>query len=108
MRIVLDHCVPARLAAMLIGHEVSTAVGCGWAGLRNGDLLAAAATAGFDALLTVDRNLPHQQNLDRLPLAVIVLRAVSNDVNDLRLLVPLVLVAIATLPLRTLVITPPE
>jgi hypothetical protein len=59
----------------------------GWQKLRNGDLLAAAAGL-FDAMLTTDRNLKHQQNLATLPLAVIVLVARTNRLADLLPLVP--------------------
>ncbi len=46
-----------------------------WAGVKNGKLLALAASE-FDAFLTVDKNLPYQQNLTSLPIAVLVLDAV--------------------------------
>lgn len=45
-------------------------------------------SAGFDVFLTVDRNLPKQQNLADYPVAVIVLRCTTNDISDLRKLVP--------------------
>ena len=44
--------------------------------------------SGFDALLTVDRGFAHQQNLDDLPLPVVILLAASNRPDDLRPLVP--------------------
>jgi len=34
----------------------------GWQGEENGELLQLAAPRGFDALLTADRNMPHEQN----------------------------------------------
>lgn len=61
MRLLLDECVPARLKAALSRHEVSTVVLPGWSGVKNGKLLA-LASASFDALVTVDKNLPDQQN----------------------------------------------
>ena len=60
----------------------------GWAGTGNGALLDLAAGSGFDALLTVDRGFAHQQNLDDLPLPVVILLAASNRPDDLRPLVP--------------------
>jgi UDP-N-acetylmuramoylalanine-D-glutamate ligase len=58
----------------------------GWGGLKNGDLLVLAAKE-FDVFLTVDKNLPYQQNVANLPVAVIVLEAYS---NELAALLPLV------------------
>lgn len=106
MRLLLDHCVPQRLERALEGHQVSTAAEMQWDRLRNGDLLAAASAAGFDALITVDQNLKHQQNLATLPIAVVVIRSVSNDIDELAKLVPLVLAALRTLPARRLIEVP--
>jgi hypothetical protein len=103
VKLLLDHCVPARFAAELSGHEVHAAVALGFELLRNGALLRAGAEAGFDALITVDQNLRYQQNLATLPLAVVVVCAVSNDINELRRLTPQVLAAISVLRPRTLV-----
>jgi predicted nuclease of predicted toxin-antitoxin system len=86
MRLLLDECVPARLSKSLLDHQVVTVVKAGWSGVKNGQLLVLAAAAEFDAFITVDKNLPHQQNMAVLPLTVIVLDTVS---NELRLLVPL-------------------
>jgi predicted nuclease of predicted toxin-antitoxin system len=77
MKILLDHCMPKRLKRVFPAHEVKTVREMGWEGLSNGRLLAEAATA-FDVMLTVDQNIKHQQNLDKLPLAVIVLIAEDN------------------------------
>ena len=65
----------------------------GWAALKNGELLA-RAEHGFEAFVTVDRKLPFQQDLSRFSIAVIVLRAPSNRVTDLRSLVPQLLAAL--------------
>jgi predicted nuclease of predicted toxin-antitoxin system len=72
MRLLLDECVPARLRRSLPSHQVSTVVQEGWSGVKNGKLLALAAT-GFDAFITVDKNLSYQQNTSDLPVAVLVL-----------------------------------
>jgi predicted nuclease of predicted toxin-antitoxin system len=87
MRLLLDECVPARLKRALSGHDVSTVVLQGWAGIKNGELLALAA-ASFDAFVTVDKNLPYQQNTAGLPLAVLVLDSVSNELSALLPLMP--------------------
>jgi predicted nuclease of predicted toxin-antitoxin system len=87
MRLLLDESVPSRLSRVLAGREVRTVGEMGWSGVKNGKLLALAATA-FDAFITVDKNLPHQQNLTTLPVAVIVLDARSIELPALLPLVP--------------------
>jgi len=82
LRVLLDECLPRKLKLELPGHEVSTVREMGWAGRRNGDLLA-LATVQFDVFLTVDANLSSQQNLARLDLAIIVLSARSNSLKSL-------------------------
>src|SRR5207253_9298653 len=59
MRILLDECVPRPLRRELAGHDVHTIREMGWAGKKNGELLALMAGAGFEVLLTVDQNLRH-------------------------------------------------
>jgi hypothetical protein len=59
----------------------------GWGGVKNGVLLQRAA-ADFDVFLTVDQNVRYQQNLSALPIPVIVLVALSNDIDVLRPLMP--------------------
>ncbi len=87
MRIFLDECIDRRLANDIAGHEVKTALQMGWASIKNGELLALAEQQ-FEIFVTVDRNLSFQQHLPRYKLAVIVLRAQSNRLRDLRPLVP--------------------
>jgi hypothetical protein len=94
MRVLLDECVDWRLSRELVGHDVSTARRMGWASIKNGELLALAAQS-FDVFVTVDRNLSFQQNLVAVNIAVVVLRARSNRLADLRPLVPQLLAAIA-------------
>jgi len=66
------------------------------AGVRNGALLTRAARQ-FDAFVTVDRNLAFQQRIDALPFGVVVLRARSNRLSDLKPLVPALLQALQNL-----------
>jgi predicted nuclease of predicted toxin-antitoxin system len=87
MRVLLDTCVPKRLARDLPGYEVRHASEMGWSDLDDGPLLTAMA-GSFDALVTVDQNLPYQQNLKARPFAVFLLRAHSNRLTDLARLVP--------------------
>jgi len=102
MRLLLDESVPHRLRRARPGHAVKTVVEMGWGGVKNGALLAIAATK-FDVFVTVDKNLPYQQNVATLPIAVVILSAHSNELHALLSLVPQLEEAIATLSPRTLV-----
>jgi hypothetical protein len=95
VRILLDECLPKRLARDLVGHEARTVPEMGWAGTQNGALLA-LAEAAFDVFLTVDRNLSFQQPIDKFKIAVVVLVAKGNKYACLQPLVPKVLEVLAT------------
>ena len=101
MRILLDEDLPRRLAELLVGHQVSTVQRSGWSGVKNGELLGLAA-AEFDVFLTMDRNLEFQQNLAALPIAVLVVEAVSNRMEHLVAMVPAILNELNHLPPRSL------
>ena len=96
MRLLLDESVPEDLRFSFSGHDVQTAGYRGWKGKDNGELLMLARDA-FDALVTADQGIPDQQNLIDLDVAVIVLAARSNGIEDLRPLVPQVLEALPSL-----------
>jgi predicted nuclease of predicted toxin-antitoxin system len=87
VRLLLDECVDRRLAREIRGHDAATVRDLGWAGIRNGDLLA-QASGRFDVFVTVDRNLAFQQRTADLPFAVVALRARTNRLADLEPLVP--------------------
>ena len=101
MRILLDEDLPRRLGTLLVGHENSTVPRSGWAGIKNGKLLALAATK-FEVFLTMDQNLEFQQNLANLPIAVLVVEAVSNRMEHLLPLVPAILRELGLIPPRSL------
>jgi hypothetical protein len=69
----------------------------GWGGIENGQLLRQAASAKFDAVLTKDAGVEYEQNLSNLPVAVVILHAPSNDMDDLRPLLTNLLQALSTL-----------
>ena len=92
MRILLDENLPRKLKWSLKAEAI-TVPERGWGGVKNGQLLRQAA-AEFDVMLTMDRGIEYQQNLAVLDLCLIVLSAVSNDVDDL---LPLVSAINATL-----------
>jgi hypothetical protein len=94
MRVLLDECLPRRLRSELTDHYVQTAAQMGWAGVKNGQLLLKAASE-FDCFVTVDRNLQFQQHIGTLPVAVLVMRARGNRIEDLLPLMPEVRRALA-------------
>ena len=83
MKVLLDECVDWRLSRAIAGHDVKTAKQMGWASIKNGELLALASER-FDVFVTVD----HQQNVQALPIAIVVLHAKANRLVDLLPLVP--------------------
>jgi hypothetical protein len=97
LKILLDECVDARLARKIVGHEVRTVPDMGWAGEKDGPLLG-LASGTFDAFVTTDRNLEFQQNLAKYNVAVLVLRAKTNRLADMKGLVPNLLAALPTAP----------
>ena len=93
MRILLDECLPRPLKRWLPSdHFVTTVPQCGWVGIKNGRLLALQLE--FDVFLTIARNFALQHDLPTFDVAVISSRAISNDMDDLRPLVPAVIAAL--------------
>ena len=90
MRILPDENLDWRLERSLPGHEVESVQKNGWAGIKNGELLARAERE-FDAFVTMDGNIEFQQNYSRLRLAIVALRAASNRLRDTEPLMPKVL-----------------
>ena len=86
VRVLLDECIDWRLSREIVGHEVKTVRQMGWTGIANGVLLSRASEQ-FDVFITVDRNLSVHEDIGQLLIAVIVLRARSNRLEDLRPLV---------------------
>ena len=102
MRILLDENLNWRLRRDLPGHQVESVPLIGWAATKNGELLHKATEAGFDVLITMDKNLAHQQNIARQALAVIALRAPTNRLKDARPLMKQVLATLAQIKPGTL------
>jgi hypothetical protein len=73
MRILFDHGTPRSIARWLHGHIVVEAIARGWDRLSNGELLNAAEEAGFEVLLSTDKNIQYQQNLTGRKIAVVIL-----------------------------------
>ena len=91
MKLLLDESVPKRLAASFpASFTLRTVQEMGWSGTGNGLLLSLAASEGFNALITVDRGVEHQQNLEALPIPVVIMLAARNRLTELQPLVPAV------------------
>jgi len=76
MRVLIDECLPRQLQSWLEPHaQASTVLGVGWQSVKNGKLLRTANDAGFDVLLTADKNMFFQQNLQGMRIAVLVVPA---------------------------------
>ena len=103
MRVLLDECLPRRLKRELVGHDVKTAPEMGWASTRNGELLTLAGEQ-FDVFVTADRNLSYQQDVSAFDIAVVVLAARSNRLDDLRPLVPQLLELLPTAKRRAVTV----
>ena len=88
MKILLDECVTKHLKPYLPDHEVSTVAKEGWGGIKNGQLMTVAATAGFEVLLTIDKNFQHQQNIGKYNLVVVVLDTRSSKLETLTQYLP--------------------
>ena len=73
MLVLFDHGTPSGIAPALVGHTVVEARERGWDKVSNGDLLNAAEAAGFQVLLTTDKNIQYQQNLTGRKISVLVL-----------------------------------
>jgi hypothetical protein len=83
MKVLLDECIPRKLKGALADHDCKTAPEAGLAGQKNGRLLSLAEAAGFDLFLTMDKGLQYQQNLAGRSIAILILRAKSNRLEDL-------------------------
>lgn len=83
MKILLDECVTKKLKRHLDEFEVRTVVDMGWSGYRNGILLKAAVEEQFDLLLSIDKNMVHQQNMANYDIAVVVFDTQRSKVDIL-------------------------
>ena len=96
MRVLLDECVPRKLGDQLANHSVQTVPDAGFAGTSNGELLRMAELAGFEVLLTIDRGMEYQQNLQGREIAIVLVNAKSNRLSDMLPLVHEILQVLAS------------
>jgi glutamate racemase len=73
MKILFDNGTPKPIARSLTNHEISFARRIGWHELGNGELIQKAEEAGYDVLLSTDKNIRYQQNLSGRKIALVVL-----------------------------------
>jgi len=92
VRVLLDECLPRKLARELIGHEVQTVGQAGWSGVKNGELLLLAA-GQFDALVTIDQRFALGQPVPP-SLLLVTIAAASNRLESLKPLTPQLLEAL--------------
>jgi predicted nuclease of predicted toxin-antitoxin system len=98
MKLLLDECLPRRAKLLFAeaGHECETVRDAGFSGKENGELIALAEKK-FEVLVTIDKNIRHQQNLTGRNIAILIIRAASNDLGDIRPHVPQALAALTTI-----------
>ena len=70
MKILLDECVTKHLKKHLEEYEIFTVIELALSGIKNGKLMTYCSENGFDILLTIDKNLMFQQNLDKYPVSI--------------------------------------
>ena len=97
MRILLDECLPKDLGKYLAGHACRTVPQASLAGKTNGSLLTLAESSGWQVLLTMDRDMPYQQNLANRTISIVIIRSKSNRLADLLPQVPAILAALPSL-----------
>jgi len=107
MKLLLDENLPKRLKHDFPEHEVYTVRDKGWNGIKNGELFKLMIEDSFDALLTFDKNLQHQQNFSKYTLTVFVLTATINTYEELTKLIPKVKIYVDTksLPVGPVIIS---
>jgi predicted nuclease of predicted toxin-antitoxin system len=83
MKLLLDECLPLDFRHCFPNHQTHTAEWAGFKGTKNGHLLRAAEAAGYNVLLTVDHGIPHQQRPGGRNISIILIRAQTNQLEDL-------------------------
>ena len=88
MKILLDECVTKRLKIHLTEFEVFTVRELDLSGIKNGQLMTYCVENNFDILLTIDKNLMYQQNLDNYPVTIVVLNCFTSKIEELITFLP--------------------
>jgi hypothetical protein len=93
MRIFVDECVNRKLLSQFAKYDFTYIKDTPWRGTKNGALLS-LVQAEYDVFLTTDRHFPKQQNLRKFNLTFVIMRGISNNIEDLLPLVPDTLTAL--------------
>lgn len=88
MKILLDECVTKRFKIHLNEFDVFTVRDLGLSGIKNGKLMKYCVDNKFDVLLTIDKNLMYQQNLDKYPVTIVVLNCFTSKIEEMVTFVP--------------------
>ena len=88
MKILLDECVTKRLKKHLNNLDVFTVRELELSGIKNGKLMAYCSDNNFDGLLTIDKNLMFQQNLEKYPVTIVVFNCISSKIEELVFFIP--------------------
>lgn len=96
MKILIDECLPKRLKSYLDEFDVYTASEMGWSSLKNGNLLSEAIAANFDIMLTADKQIQHQQNMNKYDMAIVIFDVKRNKIEMLVPLLPILKLEIST------------
>jgi predicted nuclease of predicted toxin-antitoxin system len=98
MRLLLEECLPRKMKSLFVegGHECETVQEAGFSGKENGEL-PGLADKKFDVLITIDKNIRYQQNIAGRKIAILIIRAASNDLGDIRPHVPQALAALRSI-----------
>jgi predicted nuclease of predicted toxin-antitoxin system len=88
MKILLDECVTKRLKKHLEEFEVYTVRELKLGGVRNGKLMAYCSENDFDILLTIDKNLMFQQNLEKYSVSIVVLNSFTSKIEEIITFLP--------------------
>jgi predicted nuclease of predicted toxin-antitoxin system len=88
MKVLLDECIPKKLKLQLPDFDVYTVSELGWSGVKNGQLMTLCVAYTFDILLTIDKNMMYQQNLEKYPVTIVVLNSFTSKVEELVRFIP--------------------
>jgi len=88
MKILLDECVTKRLKPYLKDFEVYTVMEMGWSGVKNGKLMSLSVKHNFGIILTIDKNIMYQQNIEKYPITIAVFNSLTSKLEELILFIP--------------------
>lgn len=98
MRLLIDECLPRPIKPLFAAgqHKCTTVQEAGYSSKANGELLT-LAEGNFDVLITIDKNIRYQQSMSNRKIAILIIRASSNDIDDIRPQIPHALAALESI-----------